>query len=110
MLLDWGLSMLNTFRIVSLLEGCSFLLLLFVAMPAKYYLGYPQGVSLMGWVHGFLFMAYMYYAMAVAQRQNWSSGFSGLVMLAGFLPFACFVLERRLKKEVELVPEVSTSS
>ncbi len=93
------MSYINKFRLISLLEGVSFLLLLFVAMPLKYHYGIPQATTVMGWTHGLLFMAYCYMAMNVSARQGWSGGFSGLVILAGMVPFACFLLERRLKRE-----------
>ncbi len=90
--------MLNTFRLISLLEGISFLLLLFVAMPAKYYLGYPQAVTLMGWAHGGLFMGYVFLAFAAFQRYNWSDGLMARVMISGVVPFACFFLDKHLKE------------
>ncbi len=91
--------MLNNFRIISLIEGLSFLVLLFVAMPLKYYWGYPQAVSMVGMTHGLLFVAYVALAAMVGQRQGWSDRFMFVVVLAGMLPFGCFVLEQKLKKE-----------
>ncbi|HHJ80562.1 MAG TPA: DUF3817 domain-containing protein [Candidatus Tenderia electrophaga] len=95
--------MLNNFRIISLIEGLSFLVLLFVAMPLKYYWGYPQAVSMVGMTHGLLFVAYVLVASMVGQRQGWSDRFMFMVVLAGMLPFGCFVLERKLKKEARQV-------
>ena len=91
--------MLNNFRIISLIEGLSFLVLLFVAMPLKYQWGYPEAVSMVGMTHGMLFMAYVILAGVVGQRQGWSDRFMFVVVLAGMLPFGCFVLEQRLKKD-----------
>ncbi len=91
--------MLNSFRLISLIEGLSFLLLLFIAMPLKYYWGYPEAVSVVGKTHGMLFIAYVTLALIVYQRQQWSDRFMFGVMLAGMLPFGCFVLEQKLKKE-----------
>lgn len=93
--------MLNRFRIVSMLEGVSFLLLLFVAMPAKYQFGIPEAVTVMGWAHGFLFMAYVFMAVNLSNRFLWSPLYTIGVVLAGMIPFACFALEMRLKREVE---------
>jgi len=94
------MSYINKFRLISLVEGVSFLLLLFVAMPLKYQMGMPQAVTVMGWAHGLLFMVYISMAMSLSARQGWSGMFTTLVMLAGMLPFACFILEKRLKKEL----------
>ncbi len=93
--------MMNRFRIVSMLEGVSFLLLLFVAMPAKYQFGIPEAVTVMGWAHGFLFMAYVYMAVNLSNRYMWSPMYTIGVVLAGMIPFACFVLEMRLKRDAE---------
>lgn len=86
------------FRVVSYVEGVSLLLLLFVAMPAKYLGGYPLAVTVMGWIHGVLFIAYVAAASQCAQRLEWSERFSYIVLLAGVLPFGCFVLDRKLRR------------
>ena len=91
--------MLNIFRIISMLEGVSYLLLLLVAIPAKYYFGQPVVVTVIGALHGGLFVVYSLGVLAVAQRYNWDNGFVWKVMAAGVVPFACFWLEQRLKKE-----------
>lgn len=92
--------MLNMFRIVSLVEGLSFLVLLLIAMPLKYQFGMPEAVSVVGMTHGMLFMAYVALTFMVGPRQGWSDKFQFLVVLVGMLPLGCFWLERRLKKEV----------
>jgi len=45
-------------RLLAILEGISFLVLLGVAMPMKYLLDIPAAVKLVGWVHGILFMLF----------------------------------------------------
>lgn len=91
--------MLNSFRVISLIEGLSFLVLLFIAMPLKYHWGHPEAVSVVGMTHGLLFIAYAGLAMIVMQRQGWSERFMFGVVLAGMVPFGCFFLEQRLRKE-----------
>lgn len=87
------------FRTISLLEGISFVVLLFIAMPLKYYFGYPMAVKLVGWLHGLLFIAYfilMFGAMAVTE---WGWLKKNAVLLASLVPFMPFFLERSLKKD-----------
>ena len=91
--------MLETFRTLSLIEGISLLTLFFVAMPAKYYLGVPVIVPLVGTTHGLLFLSYLVMSLLVSHRFSWSLLKWIVVLLAGFVPFACFVLERRLKRD-----------
>jgi len=100
--------MLGIFRIISLVEGVSFLLLLFAAMPAKYYLGVPEAVTVMGWVHGVLFMLYIGCALGVMQRHKLSDSTSALIMVGGITPFACFYLEKKLRGvSQQLSPKVA---
>lgn len=91
---------MNQFRIVSMVEGISFLLLLFVAMPAKYYWGIPEATKLVGMTHGLLFLAYVAMAVSIGPRHGWSEGRTFMVVLLGMLPFGCFVVEHRLKREM----------
>ena len=51
--------MKNIFRIVSFLEGLSYLLLLFIATPIKYFGGDESYVKMLGMPHGILFMVYI---------------------------------------------------
>ena len=91
--------MLETFRTLSLIEGISLLTLFFVAMPAKYFLGVPVIVPLVGTTHGLLFLSYLVMSLLVSHRHNWSLIKWIVVLFAGLIPFACFVLERRLKRD-----------
>ena len=45
--------------LIGYLEGFSFLILMFYAMPLKYIGGEPEMVSLFGSIHGGLFVAYV---------------------------------------------------
>lgn len=90
--------MLKIFRIVSMVEGVSFLLLLFVAMPAKYYFGMAEAVTIMGWIHGTLFILYVICAMNVVQRHKLPDRTTVLIMVASMTPFVCFYLEKRLRQ------------
>jgi integral membrane protein len=91
--------MLETFRRLSLIEGFSLLALFFIAMPAKYYLDLPVIVPLVGTTHGLLFITYLLLSLLVSHRHGWSLVQWLLVLFAGFIPFACFVLDRYLKRE-----------
>jgi len=90
--------MINRFRVVNLLEGASYLLLLFIAMPLKYYWDYPMAVSIAGWIHGLLFIGYYLTAMQCAQHYQWSDRFLYQVFIAGLIPFACFFIDRKLAR------------
>ena len=86
------------FRIISLAEGISLLTLLFMAMPMKYFLGIPEVVKVVGWIHGVLFMAYVVVLAVTHFRQRWSFLFSLGALVASVIPFGTFVLDRQLRK------------
>ena len=69
------LTPLTRLRIAALLEGVSFLVLLGVAMPLKYYADYPMAVTVVGTVHGVLFLLFALAVLNVSARLRWwSSG------------------------------------
>ena len=49
------------FKIISFLEGVSYILLLFIAMPLKYVGNNEMLVKILGWPHGILFVIYILY-------------------------------------------------
>jgi len=91
--------MTNIFRKLSLIEGISLLVLLFIAMPAKYSFGYVEMVYPVGMTHGILWSAYVVGSLMLSHKQNWSIGFWLLVLFASIVPFACFLLDKKLKEE-----------
>ena len=87
---------LKRFRQISLAEGLSFLVLLFIAMPLKYAFGYPLAVKIVGWLHGVLFILYFAQGLQTAREEGWSTKMILGAVVASVLPFGPFVLERRL--------------
>ena len=55
------LKLLRRFRTIGIAEGISFLVLLLIAMPMKYFLKIPEAVKIVGWMHGALFVGYIYF-------------------------------------------------
>lgn len=85
----------KTFRIVGILEGLSFLLLLFVAMPMKYMFDQPIAVTYMGRGHGFLFLAYVAIALNLTVGGAWPAKRLLGAIIAAVLPFGPFVFEKK---------------
>ncbi|WP_422089980.1 DUF3817 domain-containing protein [Tenacibaculum ovolyticum] len=90
--------MINIFKIVSLLEGVSYLLLLFMATPIKYLQGNPEYVKMLGMPHGLLFVAYIIIAIMLKFELNWSGKTFGIVCLLSILPFGTFFVGKYLKE------------
>jgi integral membrane protein len=83
------------FKYVSILEGLSFLLLLFIAMPLKYVWEMPQMVQQIGMAHGVLFIVYVFGAIWLFKPLNWS--FKELLIILGcsLIPFGPFYVEKK---------------
>lgn len=95
---------LKSLRITGYIEGLSFLILLFIAMPVKYLMGEPVLVRIFGTAHGFLFIWYVVVLALTAKRCSlpwWAfpMGFVGAV-----LPFGPFVFEGLLAKAIKKEP------
>lgn len=90
---------LNVFRKVAVAEGISYILLLFVAMPLKYWAEMPLAVKYTGWVHGLLFVLYGACLIMAWQERKWKFGKVVLLFVASLLPFAPFIVDKSLKKE-----------
>jgi integral membrane protein len=90
---------LGWFRIIVIAEGISFLLLLGIAMPLKYYAGFPMAVKYTGWVHGLLFMLYIVGLSWVSISRKWPLLKIAIAFAASLVPFGTVILDSRLKKE-----------
>jgi integral membrane protein len=86
-------------RAVGLAEGASYLLLLGVAMPLKYFAGMPLAVKTVGWLHGALFVAFCLSLLHAMVAARWSL-FRGLqLFVAALIPFGTFVVDGALARE-----------
>jgi integral membrane protein len=90
---------LGKLRIIAFLEGISFILLLAIAMPLKYYWGLPEAVRIVGMAHGILFLLYIFYVILVRTEYNWSLKTTFLAIIASVLPFGTFVADVKLFRE-----------
>ena len=89
------LAMKMFFRVVSFLEGTSYLLLLFVAVPIKYWMNDPQYVKLLGMPHGLLFVTYLVITFLIKSELKWNNKTLGVVMLASVIPFGTFYVDKK---------------
>ncbi len=89
------LAMKTFFRVVSFLEGTSYILLLFVAVPVKYWMNDPQYVKLLGMPHGLLFVGYLVLAFLLKSELKWSIREFGVILLASILPFGTFYIDKK---------------
>ncbi|WP_378187953.1 DUF3817 domain-containing protein [Aquimarina sp. W85] len=87
--------MISTFKIVSYLEGISFLLILFVTMPLKYFLDMPEANKTIGMAHGLLFVAYVCLTIMVKNSKDWDYKTLGIVLICSIIPFGTFWMDKK---------------
>lgn len=85
----------QAFKWISILEGLSFLVLLFLAMPLKYFFGMPQMVQQVGMLHGVLFIAYILGAFFLYSSLKWNKRQLLVIIACSVLPFGPFYAEKR---------------
>ena len=90
---------LGRLRVIGWWEGVSFLLLLGVAMPLKYFADMPMAVRVVGMAHGVLFVVYVVVALQTALERNWPWRRTALVLLASMLPAGPFVVDAKILRE-----------
>lgn len=90
---------LGRFRLISIAEGISYILLLGVAVPLKRIAGIEDAVKYPGWVHGLLFIAYIFSLIDVAIARRWPIKWILLAFVASLLPFGPFVFDAKILKK-----------
>ena len=83
-------------RLLSWVEGISFILLLGITMPLKYGLHIPEPNKVMGLLHGLLFVGYMLALLQATIENRWGFGVFVKGFVASIIPFGTFWAERRL--------------
>lgn len=89
---------LKRFRFMGLLEGGSLLILVFLAMPLKYFFGMPEAVSVVGSIHGFLFVSYCLMIAYMTFIVKWPFIYSVIAVIVAFIPFGNILFDRKLEK------------
>lgn len=98
-------SLITWFRVIAFTEGVSYLLLLFVAMPLKYFFDTPLAVRYVGMAHGVLFMAYIPFLFLAARPLKWDFAMIFRGFFASLVPGGTFLLDRQIVKDEKLVNE-----
>ncbi len=85
-------------RRIGIAEGISFLVLLLIAMPLKYYFDLPMAVKIVGWAHGVLFIAYVVIVFLSIRLMKWNLMGLGVALVASLIPLGTFFLDKGWKK------------
>lgn len=87
---------LGRLRLVAILEGVSFLVLLLIAMPLKYLAGQPEAVKHVGMSHGVLFVLYILLLIQQSIQRGWSMKKVLLGFAASLVPLGTFWADKKL--------------
>ncbi|MBC8136873.1 MAG: DUF3817 domain-containing protein [Fibrella sp.] len=100
----------SLFHQLSIAEGTSFLLLMLVAVPLKRITGEPLWVSVVGSLHGSLFILYIIAVLFVAPVFRWRPLTTLLALAAAVFPFGPFLFEAYLRRIEKAQPEGSMTA
>ncbi|MEO9869753.1 DUF3817 domain-containing protein [Ekhidna sp.] len=80
----------DRFRVLAFAEGVSFLLILFITMPLKYYFEMPGPNKIIGMAHGVLFVIYIFVAVQFRIDRSWNNKVTLIALIASIVPFGTF--------------------
>jgi integral membrane protein len=83
-------------RFLGIIEGISYLLLLGVAMPLKYFADMPKAVSIVGMAHGVLFIGLCLFILLAWLDQKLPLRWAFFAFLASLLPFGPMLIDKKL--------------
>ena len=95
------MKLLQLFRKVALYEGLSLIILMGIAMPLKYIWDQPAAVKYVGWIHGILFILYIWILFRVWMERDWPFKRAAIAVIASLVPFGTMIFDRSLKREVK---------
>ncbi len=94
------LLLLRRLRQVAQLEGTSLLFLLLVAVPLKHWGHMPLGVTVMGPLHGLVFMTYLWVLMQTAVENRWGVRDVGILIAVSLVPFGSIVGAALVRRKI----------
>jgi integral membrane protein len=96
---DRGL--LVRYRVMAFSTATLLIILVFVGIPLQVAAGRPEVVNVVGTIHGFLYLVYLFVAFQLTRRLGIPKWQMALVLVAGTVPFAAFVAERKMTRRFE---------
>ncbi len=101
--MDKQLIAIRQLRHIGIIEGISYLVLLFISMPLKYIYKLPQAVLINGWIHGFFFVLFAVAVLRVWKLRRWPFKRAFTAGISSIIPFGTFWFDKHLKEEQESI-------
>ena len=94
-------STIGFLRVLGLLEGTSLIVLVFIGVPVKRFLGDDTIVKTVGMAHGILFILFVFLTLLVGQQQRWKIfQTTWKVLLSCIIPFGTFYVDHKILKPI----------
>ena len=109
-------ALLTAYKVLATVVGLSIVTLVVIGIPLKYVhtlwpgvfpvgsTGQELGANVnlyLGTAHGFIYMAFVFVALILAQRSRWPLVFTLVTLVCGTVPFVSFWAESRAIRKVE---------
>ena len=96
------MSELQKFRLINKIEGISFIILIFIAMPLKYSFGYPMATKVVGMIHGLLVFAFIYQIIEAKKEAGFTLKETALYSILSLIPFGSFYTDKLLARKMTI--------
>ena len=84
------------FSLINTIEGWSYLVLLFIAMPMKYIFDIPMAVKIAGMAHGVLFIIFCMLLVQAWLDTKWAFKENIIFFIASLVPFGTFFTKKKI--------------
>ncbi len=96
------------YRVLAFATAILLIVLVFVGIPLQIAANRPAVVNDVGTIHGLLYIVYLFVAFGLTRRLGIPKWQMALVLLAGTVPFAAFVAERKMTRRFDEANVVRT--
>ena len=86
------------YRIIAFFEGFSFIILIGIGVPLKYFFQNDAVVKYIGMPHGILFISYFFFSFIMKQKMLWSTKTFMIILIAAILPFGTLYTDYKYLK------------
>lgn len=97
-------ALLRALIVMGIVEGTSTILLFFVAMPLKYLADMPMAVTVVGSIHGLLFIVYVAMLLLAMRRVPLPRSLTVWGLIGAVVPFGPFLVDVPLVRMLRTAP------
>lgn len=93
------LNISSIFRIISVIEGLSYIYLMFYVMPLKYIYNELALMKSIGMIHGILFILFVIFLFSYKKIYKINNDLAFDFFIYSLTPFGFILIEKRIKKQ-----------